>query len=499
MSAYAQLDLYLSTSCDYLQPIWLFAGTSGASFVGLTVTAAEMTLRQTPLDAAPLVLASVAGGQLALGVAAPGPVGAQCASLASLQALEGPPVVVSTPPAPVTETLATIGDLEAVLTGTTVSCTLTISAAYAPYPAGSLVANVVGQPGQTFANAYAVTSTDISGGVASGMVFQSTNATSQTPVAAATLSVIASPVVGWTAITNPAAQSQVALDAGAIAFVQAGIGGYYAWSPNDPNTPNGSTIVAAPGGLGNWLYAVTVQPNIPAALLEPLLGIVQGSWDLLVTWSNGTQSKIFEGVWYCDQSSRSTPRRPGPPPPPPPPPASSFVYRPGGTAGGNVYTTDVTLLAALAALPGAKTVWVDDSITSPAVLNQAGMNLDGVEFTGVANYNTATGGAALEFGTAATALWGTLSFRGALAVTFAGTTVPLFSIATAIEANLFLSEGVEITCPGGQPFVNVDSASGFLFVYATASVIGDGTNTVFSASAASIGAWRCLRLLRFRT
>ena len=165
----------------------------------------------------------------------------------------------------------------------------------------------------------------------------------------------------------------------------------------------------------------------------------------------------------------------------------SFVYRPGGTAGGNVYTTDVTLLAALAALPGAKTVWVDDSIVSPAVLNQANMNLDGVEFTGVANYHSAQGGAALEFGASASASWSTLSFRGALLVTFVGTTAPLFSIATAdTEANLFLDQGCSLVC-GEQPFVNVESSTGFIFVYTISSYIGDGTHTVFSANGASSG------------
>jgi hypothetical protein len=303
MAAYAQQDIYLATFCDYLEPFSLFAGTSGASFIGLTVTAAEMTLRQTPLDASPLVQITLADGQLAFGVAPPSPVGAQCANLAELQALDGPPVVSTSAPAPISETVPTTAALAALLTGTTVVCTLTISASDAPYPAGSLVANVVGESSQTFTNVAAVTSSEISGGIATGIVFQSTSATDQTPVAAATLTQITAPVTGWTTITNPAAQAQIAFDIGTIAFVQGGIGAYYAWSPNDPNTPNGTTIIAAPGGLGNWLYAVTVQPNIPAALLAPLLGTVQGTWDLLVTWSNGTQSKILEGTWYCDQST----------------------------------------------------------------------------------------------------------------------------------------------------------------------------------------------------
>lgn len=91
---------------------------------------------------------------------------------------------------------------------TEVLCTLTISAADAPYAIGSLVASVQGSPGYTFDNDVIVTSAMISGGIATGVLF-----VAQTPGASATvnpntLTNIVNPVTGWTAITNPLAQSE---------------------------------------------------------------------------------------------------------------------------------------------------------------------------------------------------------------------------------------------------------------------------------------------------
>jgi hypothetical protein len=46
-----------------------------------------------------------------------------------------------------------------------------------------------------------------------------------------------------------------------------------------------------------------------------------------------------------------------------------LVYQPGGTTSGNVYATQAALDAAIAATTGLVTVQIDDSITTPAVLN----------------------------------------------------------------------------------------------------------------------------------
>ena len=209
--AFAKLDLYFDTQCDYVRGIILLGG--GSTFVGLSVTAAVLTIKATPLDPAPLVRATLAGGQLTFGVAPPPPVGAQCACLAELDALGGPPLVDLDPPAPVVLTVATLAALAAADTS--------------PYALGD------------------------------------------------------------------------------CAFVQAGQGAYYAWSPLDPNTPNGTTIIAGLGGTGNWLLAVTVQVSIPLATLVPLVGTAQATYSLLVTWSQGGTSSLLEGTAYIDQSTSS--------------------------------------------------------------------------------------------------------------------------------------------------------------------------------------------------
>ena len=97
-----------------------------------------------------------------------------------------------------------------------------------------------------------------------------------------------------------AAASTTDYTVGVYAFVQAGNGAYYAWSPDDTNVPNWSTVV--PGQGGNWLLGVTVQITIPQALLAPLVGTSQAQWDLLVTWPNGTTNKLLEGTVFVQQS-----------------------------------------------------------------------------------------------------------------------------------------------------------------------------------------------------
>jgi Baseplate J-like protein len=93
---------------------------------------------------------------------------------------------------------------------TQVECIVTLDSADAPYAAGSLMANVSGLPAQTYTNVAAITATQII--AASGTpaaLFQSTVIGATPPVNAGTLTVITTPVTGWSAITNPEAQTQL--------------------------------------------------------------------------------------------------------------------------------------------------------------------------------------------------------------------------------------------------------------------------------------------------
>lgn len=91
-------------------------------------------------------------------------------------------------------------------TFTQVVCNATLAAG--TYAAGSLVANVQGNTALTFSNLNSVTST---GGV-NVVLFQSTTIGPTGTIAPGTLNAITTPVTGWTAITNPAFQSQLGQD-----------------------------------------------------------------------------------------------------------------------------------------------------------------------------------------------------------------------------------------------------------------------------------------------
>jgi hypothetical protein len=106
---------------------------------------------------------------------------------------------------------------------------------------------------------------------------------------------IVSTVASTTALSN-VATTTFAL--GNVAFVTAGAGSYYIWSPGDPNTPNGTTVVAGAGSTGNWLLFGTLTVAVAATLAQALLGYDYLQYDLVVTWPNAAQTKLFAGrVW----------------------------------------------------------------------------------------------------------------------------------------------------------------------------------------------------------
>jgi hypothetical protein len=92
---------------------------------------------------------------------------------------------------------------------TQVTANLTLDPTLAPYLAGTLIANVVGIPALTFSNLGDVTAIDIEGDVATGVTMQATTNGPTGAITPGTLTEITTPVNGWTAITNPLAQTQL--------------------------------------------------------------------------------------------------------------------------------------------------------------------------------------------------------------------------------------------------------------------------------------------------
>ena len=86
------------------------------------------------------------------------------------------------------------------------------SAVAGTYLPGSFVANIAGAASQSYSNALTVT---LAGGAQTltGILMQAASAGPTPGVNPATLTVISTPVTGWTSITNPAAQSQLGEDA----------------------------------------------------------------------------------------------------------------------------------------------------------------------------------------------------------------------------------------------------------------------------------------------
>lgn len=101
------------------------------------------------------------------------------------------------------------GDPREDATTTQVVCTLGLNPADAPYMVGTLVANVVGNSALTFSNAVEITTGMISGGFATGILFVATSFGATPTINPNTLTVITTPVTGWSSITNPDFQTQL--------------------------------------------------------------------------------------------------------------------------------------------------------------------------------------------------------------------------------------------------------------------------------------------------
>jgi hypothetical protein len=116
---------------------------------------------------------------------------------------------------------------------------------------------------------------------------------------------------------------------GTLAFVSSGSGSYYAFSPDDPSTPNGTTVVAGVGG--NWLLAGTVGIDISAASTAALAPYSYAAWALVVTLADGEQVPLLAGQIYVLSATRFACPAPIPAGP------SVWTY-PVGPSGGPTFT-----------------------------------------------------------------------------------------------------------------------------------------------------------------
>jgi hypothetical protein len=82
---------------------------------------------------------------------------------------------------------------------------------------------------------------------------------------------------------------------GSVAYVTASSGSYFAWSPLDPSTPNGTTIIAGAGATGNWLLCGTVTIELTPTATAALQGYDVALWTLLVTFGDGEVVPLMGG------------------------------------------------------------------------------------------------------------------------------------------------------------------------------------------------------------
>jgi len=88
---------------------------------------------------------------------------------------------------------------------------------------------------------------------------------------------------------------------GSVAFVTGGAGTYYLWSPLDPSTPNGTTILAGASG-GNWLQCGTTTITVTALAATLCQGYDTLQWDEFVIWGGGQTTKLLSGPVLVAQS-----------------------------------------------------------------------------------------------------------------------------------------------------------------------------------------------------
>lgn len=135
--------------------------------------------------------------------------------------------------------------------------------------------------------------------------------------------------------------------------------------------------------------------------------------------------------------------------------ASTFVFRPGGTAGANVYTSFSALVTAAAAVAGPRQIEFDSSlaaITIPAGAWDFGAYGD-VTFVGAQ-----VAGTAIAIADGATFV-NPITRWVRVQATFAGTTVPCMAI-TIGTYRIDLYEGSQWTVSGSQPLLHVSFSIG---------------------------------------
>lgn len=154
----------------------------------------------------------------------------------------------------------------------------------------------------------------------------------------------------------------------------------------------------------------------------------------------------------------------------------TFVYKPGGTPGGNVYTTAATVCAAANAAGEPATVLVDDSVTSPAPWAVA-CNVDNWTFRGIINPTTQLP-AFLTLQTGAALTFNLLNVQDIEIHSTA--TSSAISASSAIQ-DMLLYEAAFVS-DVATPIVSVANGGHFTLIVNGGEALGDGTHPIVTVA-----------------
>lgn len=154
----------------------------------------------------------------------------------------------------------------------------------------------------------------------------------------------------------------------------------------------------------------------------------------------------------------------------------SFVYRPGGVAGGSVFTTWPTLMAAVALAQGPKLIEVDASL-APAHVPAGLWNLNDVGFTAnmLDTLVLDNGAVFVATGTFSIDVNVTLESESAAAIV---------TVAPGTTVLLYAANGASwVSDAGAAPFFHVPAGATLDATFYTGAFAGDGVHHVFQVDA----------------
>jgi hypothetical protein len=166
---------------------------------------------------------------------------------------------------------------------------------------------------------------------------------------------------------------------------------------------------------------------------------------------------------------------------------SSFIWRPGGVAGGNVYTSWATLYPALVAAGGTRFVWCDPSLDPTGLHITAAASsyvIDGLQFFAAAQPQ-ASEPVVVTIDDGASIAPGIIEATGIEFTSVSTAPVQQVLIGSKVAAWI-LRNGSSMRASAAAPFISTSQPTAYILLYEGSS-IGDGTHPVIDGTAPGSG------------